>query len=165
MRFVIAVAALAAVPYSAFAQGAGSAQAPASGGAQAQAQSAASTLFPCRTNTEICFVGVALPNNQVNVLYTNHDNAEAVSENPLAVSGANGASLDLSQQVGRVVMLTGTYDGKTGLTKAEIIDTGSPLVSFAVKALLAGDDSGQDDPEPVEPSKPQRSAPPSAPRR
>ena len=160
MRLALVAAAIAALPSFALAQGS---QGGAQGGraatppavAQAQ-QPSPPSLFPCRTNEEICFVGVPLPNNQVNVLYTNHDRAEAISERPLAVTGADGGALDLSQQVGRVVMLTGEFDGKGALTRAEVIDTASPLVSFALKALLAGDDAGHDDPEPVAPSRQQQ---------
>lgn len=156
MRLALLIAAVAALPSFALAQGGRPATSatPAPAAPQAQ-QPAVPALFPCRTNEEICFVGVALPNNQISVLYTNHEKADDISERALSVTGANGAALDLSQQAGRVVMLTGDYDGKGGLTKAEIVDTATPLVSFAIKALLAGDDAGQDDPEPVAPSKQQ----------
>ena len=157
MRLGLLIAAFAALPSFALAQGGGGRPAtssPPPAAAQPQ-QPSVPSLFPCRTNEEICFVGVALPNNQISVLYTNHEKADDIGERALSVTGANGAALDLSQQAGRIVMLTGDFDGKGALNKAEIIDTATPLVSFAIKALLAGDDAGQDDPEPVAPSKPQ----------
>ena len=155
MRLPVLAAAFAAIPALAFAQGAQGTRPAAPAPAAQAAQPAVPSLFPCRTESEICYVGVALPNNQLNVLYTNHDKADAIAEKPMSVTGTNGSPLDLSGQTGRVVMLIGEWDGKTGLGKAEIIDTASPLLSFAVKALLAGDDAGQDDPEPQPPAKPQ----------
>lgn len=154
MRLTFLIAAVAALPSFALAQGGRPATSSPPAAAQPQPP-AVPSLFPCRKNEEICFVAVALPNNQISVLYSNHDKADDASERALSVTGANGAALDLAPHVGRVVMLTGDYDGKTALTNAEIIDTASPLLSFTIKALLAGDDAGQDDPEPVAPAKPQ----------
>ena len=42
--------------------------------------------------------------------------------------------------MGRIVMLTGTYDTQAGLTKAELVEVASPLVSLVVKAQLGGEE-------------------------
>ena len=38
-------------------------------------------------------------------------------------------------------MVTGTYAAATGITKAEIVDTASPLLSFMMKQSAAADDA------------------------
>lgn len=65
-----------------------------------------------------------------------------IDDQPIDVlSGeAPGTPLDLGPHLGRVVMLTGAYDPKLGLTKAELVEVASPLLSFALKSLLTGDD-------------------------
>jgi hypothetical protein len=53
---------------------------------------------------------------------------------------APGTPLDLAPHLGRVVMLTGALDPKLGLSKAELVEVASPLLSFALKSMLTGDD-------------------------
>lgn len=101
-------------------------------------------IFPCRTAEEICFLGIVV-NGQVAVLFTNAPNAQGIEAKPVDAAGPDGAKLDLAKEAGRVVMLTGTYDAKAGLQKAEIVEVASPLASLAVKAQLAG---GGDEPAP-----------------
>ncbi|MBV9078590.1 MAG: hypothetical protein JO048_14045 [Methylobacteriaceae bacterium] len=93
-------------------------------------------IFPCRTAEEICYLGIVV-NGQVAVLYTNAQKSEGIDAKPVDVAGPDGAKLDLAAQNGRAVMLTGTYDPKAGLTKAELVEVASPLASLAVKAQLA----------------------------
>ena len=93
-------------------------------------------ISPCRTAEEICYLGVVI-GSQILVLYTNAPNATGL-EKPLDVTAGDNAKVDLAPNAGRVVMLTGTLDPKSGLTKAEVIEVASPLVSLALKAQLAG---------------------------
>lgn len=127
-------------------------------------------LFPCRTAGEICTIGIVTGPNQIAVLFTNAQPtpppappaspapparggpagraAQAPAAEPDVVdkpvdvmSGdAPGTPLDLAPHLGRVVMLTGSYDPKAGLTKAELVEVASPLLSFALKTILTGDD-------------------------
>jgi hypothetical protein len=126
-------------------------------------------LFPCRTASEVCFIGIVTGNSQITLLFTNspaaappppppaaqpprggsagrapqppQPAAEDADDKPLDVlAGDPGTPLDLAQHLGRVVMLTGTLDPKLGLTKAELVEVASPLLSFALKATLTGDD-------------------------
>lgn len=96
-------------------------------------------IFPCRTAEEICYLGVVV-GTQVAVIYTNAQNAEGIDAKPIDVMGADGAKMDMSKNVGRVVMLTGTFDPKTGLTKGEVVEVAGPLLSMSVKAQLGGGD-------------------------
>ena len=102
-------------------------------------------MFPCRTEQEICYIGVVV-GNQVSVLYTNDPKADSIDSTPVAVQGASGP-IDVSQHAGRVVMLTGQYD-KSGITRGEIVDVASPLLSFAIKSQLSGGDEEEEEPEP-----------------
>ncbi|GJD48387.1 hypothetical protein OPKNFCMD_1105 [Methylobacterium crusticola] len=110
----------------------------------------AALLFPCRSATEVCYVGV-VKDGKVAVLFTNDPKGEEISGKPLAVAGDG---LDLARQEGRTVMLVGAYDPKAGLTRAEVVDVASPLVAFAIKAAVGNTDGGEE-PAP----------PPPAPRR
>lgn len=101
------------------------------------AEPAPPALFPCRTAAETCYLGVVV-GTQVAVLYTNAPNAQGIDAKPLDVTAGENARVDLKPNEGRVVMLTGVYDPKAGLTKAELIEVASPLASLAIKAQLAG---------------------------
>lgn len=133
------------------------ARAPAAATAPQQPQPPAPPpIFPCRTAEEICFLGVVV-GQQVAILFTNAPHGGAL-DRPVDVTGLDNAKLDLASNEGRVVMLTGTLDAKSGLTKAELLEVASPLVSLVVKAQLAG---GQDDePEAPAPASPPKGAPP-----
>ncbi|TDR90406.1 hypothetical protein [Enterovirga rhinocerotis] len=109
----------------------------------AAAEPAPPALFPCRTQDEICYLGVIV-GSQVAILYTNAQNAQDVSPAPVDLSDAGGAKVDLSKDDGRVVMLTGTLDPKAGL-KGEVVEVASPLASLAIKAQLA---AGAEEPAP-----------------
>src|SRR3954466_3151777 len=78
-------------------------------------------IFLCRTAEEVCTLGIVTGNNQIVVIFTNAPGAEGVAK-PIDVSSGDGSPLDLSQNMGRVVLLTGAYDPKTGLTKAELVE-------------------------------------------
>ena len=144
MRTVICVAALAALVSSADAQQPRpqSQQKPP---AQAKAQQPPPPppVFPCRTAEEVCYLGVVTGANQVTILFTNNPQVDDVESKPVNVlsgdspaAAGSGTPLDLGQHLGRVVMLTGTYDAQAGLTKAELVEVASPLVSLTVKAPL-----------------------------
>lgn len=94
-------------------------------------------IFPCRTAEEVCFLGIVV-GPQVAVIYTNAANGQGIDEKALDVTGADGARIDMAKDEGRVVMLTGSYDPKLGLTGASVVEVASPLASLAVKAQLAG---------------------------
>ena len=163
MRAILALAAFAALALPALAQQPPrpSAQPPASRPpAQAQpapppapSAPAPQTLFPCRSATEVCHVGVVI-NNQVSVLFTNSDKADGIESKPIDVTDAAGSKLDLGRHEGQVVMLTGEYDPKTGLTKAELVEAASPLVSFAIKVLLSGDEGEDEEEQAAQPAPP-----------
>ena len=161
MRALIAIAALAAFMSSAAAQQARPqaqpAKPPGPGAQRAPAPPALPPIFPCRTAEEICYLGVVTGNSQVAVLFTNAEKAEGIDEKPVEVSTGDAsapAPLDLAQHMGRIVMLTGAYDAKAGLTKAELVEVASPLVSLVVKAQLGGEE------EPAPPAaKPQQQKP------
>lgn len=145
MRNLIAVVALAGLVSSAQAQ-----QARPQGGGQkppAQAQQPAPPplpVFPCRTAEDVCFLGVVTSDKEVLVVFTNAPQADGIDAKPIAVltgdsPGAAGSAtpMELAPHLGRVVMLTGTYDAQAGLTKAELVEVASPLVSATIKAQLA----------------------------
>lgn len=173
MRLLLAMAAVAALTLTAQAQnqrpatgpsGAPRQQAPQPQQAQPpapqpqQQQQAAAPqpgMFACRTEQEICYVAIALPGNQVTVLYTNNEQAEGIDQKPQAVAGPSGP-LDLTQHVGRVVMLVGQYNAQTGIT-GEIVDVAGPLLSFSIKSQLSGGNDDEEEPEP--PPPPQRQQP------
>ena len=93
-------------------------------------------LYPCRTAEEICFLGIVM-GDKVAVVFTNAPNAKGIDEKPVEVTGDSG-KIDLSKDDGRVVMLTGSFDPKAGLTKAAVVEVASPLASLIVKAQIAG---------------------------
>jgi hypothetical protein len=152
MRTVICVAALAALVSSADAQQPrpqGQQKPPAPAKAQQQPAQAKAPppapppLFPCRTADEVCYLAVVTGPNQVAILFTNNPQADDLENKPVNVlssdspaAAGSGTPLDLAQHLGRVVMLTGTYDAQAGLTKAELVEVASPLVSLTVKAPL-----------------------------
>lgn len=169
MRVTLALAALAALTVPALAQQQPRPSAPPPA-APAQAQAAPpapQSLFPCRSATEVCHVGVVI-NNQVSVLFTNAEKADGIESKPVDVTSAAGSKLDLSRHEGQVVMLTGEYDAKAGLTKAELVEAASPLLSFAIKVLLSGEETEEEEtqqaPPPAQPARP-TGQPPAAPRR
>ncbi|MFE1600511.1 hypothetical protein [Methylobacterium sp. ID0610] len=104
----------------------------------------AGLLFPCRSEAETCYVGVA-KDGKLTVLFTNDAKGQEISGKPLAVTGEGAGAPDLAKNDGKVVMLVGSYDPKAGLTKAELVDVASPLLAFAIKASLGG---GEDQPPP-----------------
>jgi hypothetical protein len=101
-------------------------------------------IFPCRTAEEVCHLGVVI-GSQVAILYSNAQNAQGAEPTPVDVTGADGQKIDMTKDAGRVVMLTGDFDPKAGLTKAQVVEVASPLASLAIKAQLAG---GGDEPPP-----------------
>jgi hypothetical protein len=105
-------------------------------------------FFPCRTAEEICYVGVVSGPSQIAVLFTNNQQAEGIEAKPVDLSSADapGTPLDLAANLGRVVMVTGTYAQATGITKAQVVDTASPLLSFMMKQ--AGGEEGAPQPAP-----------------
>jgi hypothetical protein len=159
MRHLITAAALLALASSAAAQqGRAQAQKPP---AQAQQkppqQPAPLPVFLCRTAEEVCFLGIVTSKNEIVVVFTNAQQAEGIDVKPIAVltgdsPGAAGSAtpMDLAPHLGRVVMLTGTYDPQAGLTKAELVEVASPLVSLTIKAQLSAEE-----PEPQAAGKPQ----------
>jgi hypothetical protein len=148
MRPLITLAVLAACMASAEAQPARSQAGPQKPAPPAQQRApqppAPPPVFPCRTAEEVCFLGIVTGNNEMLVVFTNAPQAEGIDAKPIAVltgdsPGAAGSAtpLDLAPHLGRVVMLTGTYDPQAGLTKAELVEVASPLVSLSIKAQLA----------------------------
>ena len=101
-------------------------------------------MFPCRTEGETCFIGVVTGPSQIAVMFTNAPQAEGIEAKPVDLSSgdAPGAALDLAGSVGRVVMVTGAYAAASGITKAQVVDTASPLLSFMMKQS-AGDEGPQ----------------------
>jgi hypothetical protein len=166
MRMVIAAAVLAAATASAFAQQRAPQRPPQSQG-PAQAQPPAPPpIFPCRTATDVCFVAVVTGNSQVLVVFTNAPQTAGIEAKPIDVfsgdapsAGASAAPLDLAQHLGRVVMLTGTYDPKAGLTKAELVEAAGPLLSFMIKMM------GIEEPDAGQPPRGGRPQPQGRPRR
>jgi hypothetical protein len=165
MRKVIAVAAVAALVSSAAAQQ-GRPPGP-QGKPPPQATAPVPPIFPCRTAEEICFLGAVTGKNEVAVVFTNAEKAEAIAAKPIPVTAgaAPGAvaalPLDLAPHFGRIVMLTGTYDPQSGLTKAELVEVASPLVSLVVKAQLGAE---EEPPSPAGKPQPQQ-RPPGSPKR
>ena len=105
-------------------------------------------FFPCRSEGEICYVGVVSGPSQLAVLFTNDQQAEGIEAKPVELSSAEapGTPLDLAASVGRVVMVVGSFNKAGGITKAQVVDTASPLVSFVVKQM-GGDDGPQPGPQ------------------
>src|SRR3954452_9704322 len=144
MRLALGLAALLVLTVPALAQQ----RRPAPGRApqaQAQPQQAPAPppgFFPCRTEGEVCYIGVVTGPSQVAILFTNNPQSEVVRGKPMDVSSGDqpGQALDLGGSLGRVVMLTGSLDPKTGLTKAQVVDTAGPLLSFDIKTQMSGDE-------------------------
>ncbi len=165
MRLLVIAAAVAALSLPAYAQQQRPPQqqqqrppAPPPQQAQPQEPAPAPGMFACRTETETCFIAIVTGPSQVSVLYTNDPNADGVAEKPISVQGAPGATMNLGQHQGRVVMLTGRYSAQAGLTGAEVVDVAGPLLSFAIKSMLAGEgeiDEEEEEPEPPPPPKQQ----------
>jgi len=99
-------------------------------------------FFPCRTAVETCYVGVVAGPSQIAILFTNNPQAEGIEAKPVELSSAEapGTALDLAASLGRVVMVTGSY-AATGITKAEVVDTASPLLSFMMKQSAAAEEA------------------------
>jgi hypothetical protein len=109
-------------------------------------------IFACRTQAETCFLGIVI-GSQVAVVYTNAEKAEGLEAKPVDVLGPDDAKIDLAQHAGRVVMLAGSYDPKTGI-KGEVVEVASPLVSLSIKAQLGG--GAPEAPAPAQAGAPKR---------
>jgi hypothetical protein len=120
---------------------------------QAQETPPVPGMFACRTEQEICYVGIALPGGQMSVLFTNNESAEGIDAKPQAVAGA-----DLNPHVGRVVMVVGQYNAQSGLSGAEVVDVAGPLLSFAIKSQLSNT-GGDEEEEPEPPPPPAKQQP------
>src|SRR3954471_5123213 len=117
MRLALCLAALIATTLPALAQQPrrpGPARAPQPHAQQAPAPPPG--FFPCRTEGEVCYIGVVTGPSQVAILFTNSPQSEGVEGKPMDVSSGDqpGQALDLGGSLGRVVMLTGSLDPKTG---------------------------------------------------
>ena len=166
MRHLITVAAVAAFVSSAEAQQArpqGGQKPPAQAQQKPQQQPAPLPIFLCRTAEEVCFLGIVTGKNEILVVFTNAPQAEEIDAKPVAVltgdsPGAAGSAtpMDLAPHLGRVVMLTGTYDPQAGVTKAELVEVASPLVSLTIKAQLSLDEPSEPQPAAKSQPKPRR---------
>jgi hypothetical protein len=139
MRLLIVLAATAALSLPALAQQPRPpARAPAAPPPAAQAPAAPAGMFPCRSEAEVCHVGVPTSANQVMILFSSSPQGQASEGRTVSVQGA-----DLAQSVGKVVMLTGEL-GASGINGAQVVDTAGPLLSLAIKLQLGGggDDGG-----------------------
>ena len=147
MRLAMTALAVFAVAFAADAQAAPPKAAPRQpAAAPAAAPPPPPGMFPCRTETEICYVGVVTGKNMVMVQFTNAPQADGIDQKPQNVfsDDAGATPLDLSQSLGRVVMLTGTYDAAKGISKAAIAEVAGPILTFMIKSQLqGGDDQGQ----------------------
>lgn len=160
MRLLLAAALTAALSAGALAQQ-GRQPAPArpaapGAGAPAAQAPAGPAIFPCRTAEEVCFLGIVTAPSQVSILFTNAPGADSIEATPVTVSAgdAGGAPIDMAQNVGRVVMLTGTYDPKAGVTKAQLVEVASPLVSALIKLQAGGEEEEPAPPAPAAKGKP-----------
>jgi type II secretory pathway pseudopilin PulG len=124
---------------------------------QQQEQDAAPApgMFACRTEAEVCYVGIVITPSTVSVLYTNDPNGEGIEAKPVSVNLAPG-QVDLSQYAGRVVMMIGKYSAQGGLTGVQVVDAAGPLLSFAIKSMLSGGGDEEEEEEPEPPPPPQR---------
>ena len=102
-------------------------------------------FFPCRTAEEVCYIGVVTGPSQMAVMFTNNQQAEGIEAKPVDLSSAEtpGTALDLAGSLGRVVMVTGTYAANAGVTKAQVVDTASPILSFVMKQMGGDDGAAQ----------------------
>ncbi|WP_407523139.1 hypothetical protein [Methylobacterium oryzisoli] len=149
MRPFLAAAALAALAAPAAAQQRPAPKAPPPPKEAPPPDATAGALFPCRSDKEVCYVGVAREGKLV-VLFTNDPKGEEISGKPVAVTDG---SADLAKSEGKVVMLVGSLDPKTGLARAEIVDVASPLVAFAIKSAVGGGGGDEPPPPPAPPPK------------
>jgi hypothetical protein len=151
MRLLILTAAIAAFSFPAFAQQQRQPPQRQPPPQQAQPQQPAPPppgMFACRTEQETCFVAIVLGANQVSILYQNDPKApEGIENKPIAVLAPSGAPAELGQHNGKVVMLIGEYTAQ-GLTKAEVVDVATPLLSFAIKSMLSAGEEEEPEPEP-----------------
>ncbi|SDR45614.1 hypothetical protein SAMN05519103_03369 [Rhizobiales bacterium GAS113] len=140
MRIAIAVVAVVALAFATEAQAA-PAKAPAKQPAAAAAPPPPPPgFFPCRSEAEICYVAIVTGKNEVLVQFTNAQQSDGIDQKPVNVfsDDAGSAALDLSQNLGRVVMLTGAYDPAKGINKAAVVDVASPILSFTIKSQMSG---------------------------
>jgi hypothetical protein len=143
MRLAIVTAAMAALSFPALAQpqpGPGRPPAPPRP-AQAQPQPPAPPpgMFSCRTQAEVCHIGVASGAGQMVLIFSNAPQGQAAEGKPIAVQG-----VDLGPHVGKAVMLTGDL-GPGGITGAQVVEVAGPLLSFLIKQS-GGDDGPQGPP-------------------
>jgi hypothetical protein len=105
-------------------------------------------FFPCRSEAEVCYVAIVTGKSAVMVQFTNAPQSDGIDQKPQNVFSDEGGStpLDLGQDTGKVVMLTGSYDAAKGINKAAVVDVASPLLSFLIKEQLGGGDD--DEPSP-----------------
>ena len=149
MRALIGFAALAALTVPSLAQQPRPpGQRPPQGRQQAQPPAPPAPppgMFPCRSEGEVCYIGVVTGPSQIAVLFTNDQKAEGIEAKPVDLSSADapGTALDLAGSLGRVVMVTGAYAAASGITKAQVVDTASPLLSFMMKQSAGGDEGPQ----------------------
>jgi len=146
MRIAIAVVAMAALAFGTQAQAAPPKAAPAKQpAAPAAPPPPPPGFFPCRTEAEICYVAIVTGKNEILVQFTNAQQSEGIDQKPIGVfsDDAGSAALDLSQNLGRVLMLTGAYEAAKGLTKAQVVDVASPILSFTIKSQISGGEEQQ----------------------
>jgi hypothetical protein len=119
---------------------------------QQQQQAPLPGMFPCRTQNEVCHVIVAASGTQGTLLYSNAPSADGAEGKPVNVQG-----VDLAQNVGKVVMLTGNFANGT-ISNAQIVEVAGPLLSFAIKLQMSG--GGDEEEEETPPPQQQRGNPP-----
>lgn len=158
MRRLILTAAAAAIAFPALAQQGRPQQQQQKPPAQQQQQQAAPPaqeaapmpgMFACRTETEVCYIGIVTGKGQVQVLYSNDPKAEGIEAKPV-----NAGPTDLTPHIGKVVMMVGAYSPQGGLGNVEVVDVAGPLLSFAIKSMLSGGGEEEEEPEPPPQKKP-----------
>lgn len=158
MRRLILTAAAAAIAFPALAQQGRPQQQQQKPPAQQQQQQAAPPaqeaapmpgMFACRTETEVCYIGIVTGKGQVQVLYSNDPKAEGIEAKPV-----NAGPTDLTPHIGKVVMMVGAYSPQGGLSNVEVVDAAGPLLSFAIKSMLSGGGEEEEEPEPPPQKKP-----------
>jgi hypothetical protein len=110
-------------------------------------------MFPCRTQTEICHIGIASGAGQMMLIFSSAPQGQAAEGKPIAVQG-----VDLGPHVGKAVMLTGDL-GPNGITGAQVVEVAGPLLSFLLKQGV-GDDAPPGPPPSGGPPKPPGPPPP-----
>jgi hypothetical protein len=145
MRIPMVVVAVVALGFAHEAQAAGP-KAPAKPAAPAAAPPPPPPgMFPCRTEAEVCYVGIVTGKNTVMVQFSNAPQSDGIDQKAQNVfsDDAGATPLDLTQDLGKAVMLTGTYDAAKGISKAVVADVASPILTFMIKSQLgSGDDQG-----------------------